>query len=66
MTFSDHGCIVQDPQARKIIGTGRKVGRLFEVVFLEVPSMLVACYAATVPQAVTLDLVMSLSLVYVH
>jgi len=28
------------------------VGRLFEVVFLKVPSMLVVCYAATVPQAV--------------
>ena len=52
VTFSDHGCIVQDPQTRKIIGNGRKVSRLFEVVFLEVPSMPVACYAATVPQAV--------------
>ena len=52
MTFSDHGCIVQDPQTRKIIGTGRRVGRLFEVIFLKVPSMLVARYAATVTQAV--------------
>ena len=52
MTFSDHGCIVQDPQMRKTIGTGCRVGHLFEVVFLKVPSMLVVCYAATVPQAV--------------
>ena len=48
VTFSDHGCIVRDPQTRKIIGTGR----LFEVVFLEVPSLPVACYVATVPQAI--------------
>ena len=52
MTFSYHGCIVQDPQTRKIIGTSRRVGRLFEVVFLDVPSLPVACCATTVPQAI--------------
>ncbi|KAA0050767.1 retrotransposon protein [Cucumis melo var. makuwa] len=30
--------IVQDPQTRQTIGTGRKVGRLFELLSLQVPS----------------------------
>ena len=29
--FSPHGCQVQDLQTGQILGTGRKVGRLFEL-----------------------------------
>ncbi|KAA0037379.1 Retrovirus-related Pol polyprotein from transposon TNT 1-94 [Cucumis melo var. makuwa] len=35
--FSPNGCQVQDPQTRQTIGTGRKVGRLFELISLQVP-----------------------------
>ena len=32
--FSPHGCQVQDLQTGQILGTGRKVGRLFELTSL--------------------------------
>ncbi|KAL0358176.1 UNVERIFIED_CONTAM: hypothetical protein Scaly_1503300 [Sesamum calycinum] len=35
--FSSHGCFVQDSQTREILGTGRKVGRLFELNSLRPP-----------------------------
>ncbi|KAL4018546.1 hypothetical protein IC575_022144 [Cucumis melo] len=38
VTFSPNGCQVQDPQTGQTIGTGRKVGRLFELLSLQVPS----------------------------
>lgn len=36
--FSPSGCQVQDPQTRKILGRGKKVGRLFELTSLCLPS----------------------------
>ncbi|KAL0540844.1 hypothetical protein IC582_020861 [Cucumis melo] len=38
VSFSLNGCQVQDPQTGQTIGTGRKVGRLFELLSLQVPS----------------------------
>ncbi|KAA0025466.1 Retrovirus-related Pol polyprotein from transposon TNT 1-94 [Cucumis melo var. makuwa] len=38
VSFSSNGCQVQDPQTGQTIGTGRKVGRLFELLSLQVPS----------------------------
>ncbi|XP_010263725.1 PREDICTED: uncharacterized protein LOC104601921 [Nelumbo nucifera] len=37
--FSSRGCTVHDPQTGKIIGTNRKVGRLFELSSLQLPSL---------------------------
>ncbi|KAL0559260.1 hypothetical protein IC582_003857 [Cucumis melo] len=37
VSFSSNGCHVQDPQTGQTIGTGRKVGRLFELLSLQVP-----------------------------
>ncbi|KAL5762227.1 hypothetical protein ACOSP7_018491 [Xanthoceras sorbifolium] len=36
--FSSSGCRVQDPQTGKTLGIGRKVGRLFELISLHLPS----------------------------
>lgn len=38
VTFSSTGCCVQDPRTGQILGTGRKVGRLFELTSLHVAS----------------------------
>ena len=38
LTFSSNGVVVQDPQTGQIIGTARKVGRLFELISLHLPS----------------------------
>ncbi|GKU96661.1 hypothetical protein SLEP1_g9872 [Rubroshorea leprosula] len=38
LIFSTHGCLVQDPQTGQILGTGCKVGRLFELTSLHIPS----------------------------
>ncbi|KAA0067280.1 Integrase, catalytic core [Cucumis melo var. makuwa] len=35
VSFSPNGCQVQDPQTGQTIGTGRKVGRLFELLSLQ-------------------------------
>ncbi|XP_015941386.1 uncharacterized protein LOC107466891 [Arachis duranensis] len=40
VTFFVSGCRVQDPQTRQIIGSGRKVGRLFELENLHIPPVL--------------------------
>jgi len=45
--FSLNGCRVQDPRTGQTIGTGRKVGRLFELVSLKLPNSFTGC-AATV------------------
>ena len=34
LTFSSTGVVVQDSQTGQIVGTARKVGRLFEIIFL--------------------------------
>ena len=38
LTFSSIGVFVQDSQTRQIVGTARKVGRLFEIICLHLPS----------------------------
>jgi len=40
--FSERGCIVQEPRMSKILRTGCKVGRLFGLVSLTVPSKAIA------------------------
>jgi len=40
--FSKHGCIVHEPRMGKIVGTGCKVGCLFELVSPAVPSKAIA------------------------
>ena len=38
LTFSSTGVVVQDSQIGQIVGTFHKVGRLFELIFLHLPS----------------------------
>ena len=38
LTFSSTGVVVQDSQMVQIVETTRKVGRLFELIFLHLPS----------------------------
>ena len=38
LTFSFTGVVVQDSQTGQIVGIARKVGRLFELIFLHLPS----------------------------
>ena len=38
LTFSSTGVVVQDSQMGQIVGIARKVGRLFELIFLHLPS----------------------------
>ena len=38
LTFSSTGVVVQDSQTGQIVGTAHKVGRLFEFIFLHLPS----------------------------
>ncbi|KAI4328693.1 hypothetical protein L6164_021028 [Bauhinia variegata] len=45
--FSSYGCQVMDPQTGQILRSGRKVGRLFELVSLRLPSKLIS--TATTP-----------------
>uniref|UniRef100_A0A2N9G4E2 Integrase catalytic domain-containing protein n=1 Tax=Fagus sylvatica TaxID=28930 RepID=A0A2N9G4E2_FAGSY len=40
--FSNHGVDVQDPLTGKLLGTGRKAGRLFELCNLQIPSHMVS------------------------
>jgi hypothetical protein len=42
LTFSSRGVDVQDPQTGQLIGTGRKIGRLFQLSFLQTPTHLTA------------------------
>ena len=44
LTFSSTGVVVQDSQTGQIVGTARKVGRLFELIFLHLPS---SCLSAS-------------------
>lgn len=49
LIFSANGCRVQDPQTGQTLGTGRKVGRLFELTSLHITSDHVSqlCAAST-------------------
>lgn len=40
--LSSRGCFLQDSQTSKIIGTGRKVGRLFELTSFHFPSPIIS------------------------
>ena len=38
LLFTNHGVDVQDPRTGQVLGTGRKVGRMFEIHDLKIPS----------------------------
>jgi hypothetical protein len=44
--FSNRGVDVQDPLTGKLLGTGRKIGRLFELCNLQIPSHMVSSFVA--------------------
>ena len=45
LKFSSTGVVVQDSQMGQIVGIARKVGRLFELIFLHLPSSRLSAYA---------------------
>jgi hypothetical protein len=45
--FSSSGCRVQDPRTGQLIGTGRKIGRLYELTELHIPHESNICAAST-------------------
>ena len=47
LTFSSTGVVVQDSHTRQIVGTACKVGRLFELIFLHLPSSHLSTYAVS-------------------
>lgn len=47
ITFSSSGCRVHDPQTRKLMGSGRKIGRLYELTELHIPIESNICAATT-------------------
>ena len=49
VNFSPLGVQVQDPQTGQILGTGRRVGRLFELQSLHIPNKHVSAAAITSP-----------------
>jgi hypothetical protein len=49
--FSKRGCDVQDPQTRQLIGTARKIGRLFELSSLHLPPTVFAATTSRSPSA---------------
>uniref|UniRef100_A0A2N9IYG8 Uncharacterized protein n=1 Tax=Fagus sylvatica TaxID=28930 RepID=A0A2N9IYG8_FAGSY len=44
--FSNRGVDMQDPLTSKLLGTGRKIGRLFELCNLQIPSHMVSSFVA--------------------
>jgi hypothetical protein len=44
--FSNHGVDVQDPLTGKLLGTSHKIGRLFELCNLQIPSHMVSSSVA--------------------
>ena len=47
LLFTNHGVDVQDPRTGQVLGTSRKVGRMFEVHDLKSPSQVVFAAATT-------------------
>ena len=47
LLFTNHGVDVQDPQTSQVLGTSRKVGRMFKVHDLKIPSQVVSTAATT-------------------
>ena len=54
LLFTNHGVDVQDPWTSQVLGIGRKVGRMFEVHDLKIPSQVV--FAAATTATSSLDL----------
>ena len=54
LLFTNHGVDVQDPRTGQVLGTGRKVGRMFEVHDLKIPSQVVFAAATTVTPSLDL------------
>ena len=54
LLFTNHGMDVQDPQTGQVLGTGRKVGRMFEVHDLKIPSQVVSAAATTTTSSLDL------------
>ncbi|XP_075662541.1 uncharacterized protein LOC142632003 [Castanea sativa] len=47
LLFTNHGVDVQDPPTGQVLGTGRKVGCMFEVYDLKIPSQAISTTATT-------------------
>ena len=47
LTFSSTGVVVQDFQTGQIVGTASKVGRLFELIFLHLPSSRLSAFVVS-------------------
>ena len=47
LLFTNHGVDVQDPQTSQVLRTCRKVGRMFEIHSLKIPSQVVSAAATT-------------------
>ena len=47
LPFTNHGVDVQDPRMSQVLGTSHKVGRMFEVHGLKIPSQVVSAAATT-------------------
>ena len=47
LLFTNHGVNVQDPRTSQVLRTSRKVGRMFEVHDLKIPSQVVSAAATT-------------------
>ena len=47
LLYTNHGVDVQDPRTGQVLGTGHKVGRIFEVHDLKIPSQVVSAAATT-------------------
>ena len=56
LTFSSIGVVVQDSMTRQIVGTARKVRRLFELIFLHLPSSRLSASAVSGQSTSSLDL----------
>ena len=48
LLFTNHDVDVQDPQTGQVLGTSRKVGRMFEIHDLKIPSQVVSAVATAV------------------
>ena len=53
--FSNRGVDVQDPLTGKLLGTDHKIGRLFELCYLQIPSHMVSS-SITATTTLSLDL----------
>ena len=54
LLFTNHGVDVQDPRTGQVLGTGCKVGRMFEVHDLKIPSQVVSAAATTATSSLDL------------